>query len=531
MKIGQVPRMSSPTDSLLHAGSVPELMRAVSTATAAGAARLAEARRPHSSATFGDLQQLVGPVDLNHPVHDLDQALDELDALWLQHAVWFHLPSTNAHLNCPVAVPAVAAEALAATVNTSMDTWDQSTSATMIERSVLSWTAEQIGFPHGADGMFTPGGTTSTLQALLLARDEALESLSHAFPGQPRPVRAARLRILASAESHFSVLTAARILGLDDDAVTTVAVDEQGRMRPRELRTALENLRAHDLVPMAVVATAGTTDRGAIDPLSTIAFVCQEHRTWLHVDAAYGGGLLTSREHRHRLVGIELADSVTVDFHKTWFQPVSCSAVIVRDARTLRHCTHHAAYLNPADTPEPNQIDRSLQTTRRFDALKLWLTLRTVGADGIGEMLDTVIGLAQELADAIRDDCRFELVCKPSLSTVLFRWVPPTAGEPGDPERERDVDALVRPIRRRVWENAAATVAETVIDSRPCLKVTLLNPTTTPADLLAVLEQVHTAGLDLLANNTKHHSGHSPAEPAREAWAQPTASTVTEVHA
>lgn len=507
--------MNSPADPLLHSGTVPDLMRAVTTAAAAGAARLAESTTSHSIATHDELAGLVRSVDLNHPAADFDQALDELDALWLRHAVWFHLPRTTAHLNCPVAVPAVAAEALAATVNTSVDTWDQSTTATLIERQLLAWTAEQIGFPAGADGMFTPGGTMSTLQALLLARDEALEAPSaspaslgaDASPGtEPRPVRAARLRILASAESHFSVRTAARILGLDDDAVLTVPVDDSGRMRPRQLRALLEEVRAQNLIPMAVVATAGTTDRGAIDPLSTIAFACQEHGTWLHVDAAYGGGLLTSREHRHLLTGIELADSVTIDFHKTWFQPVSCSAVIVRDARTLRHCTHHAAYLNPADTPEPNQIDRSLQTTRRFDALKLWLTLRTVGAERIGEMLDEVIALAGEVAEAIERDSRFELVCDPALSTVLFRWLPADGSAP---------DAMVRAIRRRIWESGRATVAETVVGDRPCLKFTLLNPNATRSDLLAVLEYVHEAGLDLLSSSSAASSAASSA-PASE---------------
>lgn len=502
--------MTPQTDPLLHSATVPDLMRAVTTATATGAARLAEATTAHSTATHDELAERLRRVDLNHALGDFDQALDEIDDVWLRHAVWFHLPTTTAHLNCPVAVPAVAAEALAATVNTSVDTWDQSTAATLVERHLLTWTANQIGFPAAADGMFTPGGTTSTLQALMIARDHALEvsaattpsrdvaslpeqprhrSTGHEHP-EPRPVRAARLRILASAESHFSVVTAARILGLDDDAVMTVAVDDDGRMRPRELREALERVTAQGLVPMAVVATAGTTDRGAIDPLSSIAFVCQEHDVWLHVDAAYGGGLLVSREHRHRLIGIELADSVTVDFHKTWFQPVACSAVILRDGNNLRHCTHHAAYLNPADTPEPNQVDRSLQTTRRFDALKLWMTLRTVGAERIGEMLETVISLAQEVAETITQDQRFELVCRPSLSTVLFRWVP-ADGSPAD--------ARVRAIRRWIWESGRCTVAETVIETRPCLKLTLLNPNATLADVLSVLEHVHEAGLALTA--------------------------------
>ncbi|MBO4145643.1 aspartate aminotransferase family protein [Kocuria rhizophila] len=488
--------MSSP---LLHQDTVADLVRDVTTAAVAGAARMASAEQPHEPASHAQIAAELAHVDLDSPLPDFDAAVDELDRTWLRHAVWFHHPRTLAHLNCPVAVPAVAVETLATAVNVSLDTWDQSKAATVMERQLLAWTAGRIGFPEGADGMFTPGGTTSNLQALMLARDECLERSALVPGAAPRPVRAASLRILASAESHFSVVTAAHVLGLDDDCVVPVPVDDRGRLSVPALRRVVADLESQSLTPMAVVATAGTTDRGVIDPLPELAELCAAQRIWLHVDAAYGGGLLVSPAHRDRLAGIEGADSVTVDFHKTWFQPVSCSAVLVRDGRTLRHCTHHAAYLNPADTPEPNQVDRSLQTTRRFDALKLWVTLRTLGPDAIGRLLDTVIDLAARTADALREDPRFELVCEPSLSTVLFRWQPPAREDgPEDPDR------WVRAIRRAVWDTGRATVAETEIAGRPCLKLTLLNPETTDEDVRAVLDLVHETALSLL---TREHTG------------------------
>ncbi|MGO4428706.1 aspartate aminotransferase family protein, partial [Streptomyces sp. MCAF7] len=173
------------------------------------------------------------------------------------------------------------------------------------------------------------------------------------------------------------------------------------------------------LVVMAVVATAGTTDFGSIDPLPEIADLCARAGAWLHVDAAYGCGLLVSPRRRHLLDGIERADSVTVDYHKSFFQPVSSSAVLVRDRTTLSHATYHADYLNPAHSAErliPNQVDKSLQTTRRFDALKLWLTLRVMGADAVGELFDEVVDRAAEAWRLLDADPRYEVVTRPQLS-------------------------------------------------------------------------------------------------------------------
>ncbi|WP_278257666.1 aminotransferase class V-fold PLP-dependent enzyme [Nocardioides convexus] len=240
----------------------------------------------------------------------------------------------------------------------SLDTFDQSVGGTFIERRLIEWTAARIGFGPEADGVFTSGGSQSNLQGLLLAR------------GRHERVDAGRLRILASAESHFSVQKSARLLGLGDEAVISVPTDERHRLDPVALERSLAACVDLHLVPMAIVATAGTTDFGAIDPLPAIADLARAYDAWLHVDAAYGGGLLVSPTRRSRLDGIDRADSVTIDFHKTFFQPVSSSAIVVRDRATLRPATWYADYLNPRESTSPNQVDKSLQTTRRFDALK-----------------------------------------------------------------------------------------------------------------------------------------------------------------
>nr|WP_308211891.1 aspartate aminotransferase family protein [Microbacterium sp. HD4P20] len=448
------------------------------------AARIAAASQPFSGASRSELEGLVANVDLDSDGVGTPRALTEIDELFLEHAVWFHHPSYAAHLNCPVVLPAVAAESILAAVNTSVDTYDQSTVGTLMERRLIEWTTQRIGFTHG-DGIFTSGGTQSNLHALFLAREAALTRID-----APRPHAIAKLVVLATASSHFSVGKSALLLGLGDDAVITVADDGHGRMRADALAAAIDRAEASGRVPMAVVATAGTTDRGVIDPVETIADVCDRRGVWLHVDAAYGCGLLVSSRRRHLIDGIERARSVTVDFHKSFFQPVSSSAVLVREPRDLGAGAWHADYLNPLENDEPNQVDKSLQTTRRFDALKLWVTLRAMGPGRIGELFDTVVDLAAEVSAHVDADPELELIGRSQLSTVLFRALP--AGTDATTQ-----DALVASVRRVLLESGRAFVAKTVIDGRPCLKLTLLNPETNLDDVRGILEMVKDAATTL----------------------------------
>ncbi len=246
-----------------------------------------------------------------------------------KRCVYFHHPHYMAHLNCPIVYPALVAEVISSAINTAVDTWDQSAGATLIEQALIDWSCEKIGWQPGADGIFTSGGTQSNLMALLLARDHFCETrLDHCVKTQGLPAGFERLRIFASEVSHFSVKKAAALLGLGHDAVVSVACDSAYRMCPQALRQALRDCHHQGLVPMALVATQGTTDFGSFDPLPELAPICREWGMWLHADAAYGGGLLVSPNYRDRLAAIELADSVSIDFHKSFFQPVSCSAFV-----------------------------------------------------------------------------------------------------------------------------------------------------------------------------------------------------------
>ncbi|MFI6137542.1 pyridoxal phosphate-dependent decarboxylase family protein [Streptomyces griseus] len=452
------------------------------------AATLAATERPFSGIGVDELSPLVDAIDLDRPLGDAAAALDELGEVYLRDAVYFHHPRYLGHLNCPVVIPAVLGEAVLSAINSSLDTWDQSAGATLLERRLIDWTAERIGLGPAADGIFTSGGTQSNFQALLLAREEA----------KVRPEDFTRLRIFTSECSHFSVQKSAKLLGLGPDAVVSVPVDRDKRMRTVALAHALESCVAEGAVPMAVVVTAGTTDFGSIDPLPEIAALCEQFATWMHVDAAYGCGLLASRERRGLLEGIENADSVTVDYHKSFFQPVSSSAVLVRDRATLRHATYHAEYLNPRRMAEeriPNQVDKSLQTTRRFDALKLWMTLRVMGADGIGELFDEVCDLAAEGWQLLAADPRFDVVVEPRISTLVFRYIPAGAASPDE------IDRANLHARKALFASGEAIVAGTKVGDRQYLKLTLLNPETTVHDIAAVL--------DLISGHAESYLGDS----------------------
>ncbi|WP_310728408.1 aspartate aminotransferase family protein [Streptomyces sp. N2A] len=480
-----------PADSrtyLLNNGTAHRYHSAVTESVTRISAKIAGTARPFTGISVDRLAPAIAGVDLDAPLHDAAAALDELEEVYLRDAVYFHHPRYLAHLNCPVVIPALVGEAVLSAVNSSLDTWDQSAGGTLIERRLIDWTAARIGLGELADGIFTSGGSQSNLQAMLLARDEACrrELTRDGVAGARLTDVLPRLRILTSACSHFSIRKSATLLGMGAEAVIAVPVDAEKRMRTDALADELARCHRDGLIPMAVVATAGTTDFGSIDPLPETADLCARHGAWMHVDAAYGCGLLVSRR-RDLLDGIERADSVTVDYHKSFFQPVSSSAVLVRDRATLRHVTYHADYLNPrrmAEARIPNQVDKSIQTTRRFDALKLWLTLRIMGARAVGELFDEVVDRAADAWKLLHDDPRFEVVTEPRLSTLVFRYVPSA-----DPDPEL-ADRVNLHAREALFASGDAIVAGTKVDGRHYLKFTLLNPETTLEDIATVLDLI-----------------------------------------
>lgn len=406
-------------------------------------------------------------------------ALEEVGMPAVQHALDVGSPATMAHLHCPVAVPALAAEVLISATNQSLDSWDQSPFATLVEERVLSWLTAFAGLPETASGSFTSGGSQSNMTALYLAAER------HDGTVRQNGV------IFTSQQAHFSISKSAAVLGFTGDAVLTVATDELGCMSVAALQAAIDHAVGQGRQPVAVVATAGTTDLGAIDPLADIADVAASYGLWLHVDAAYGGGLLFS-QHRHRLFGMERANSIALDFHKMLFQPISCGALLLRDGAHFSPLAMKADYLNPEVSifgDVPNFVESSMQTTRRSDALKVLMTLRSIGREGLNTLicktLDNAIAAAQDIKSR---DC-FLLAQHPALSTVLFRYVSPQGGERSD--------ELTLLIRAELFRKGVAALATTVLEGRVHFKLTLLNPNSIPDATSRVLDIIEAMAREL----------------------------------
>jgi len=394
------------------------------------------------------------------------QALHEANTYFLKHALQVHHPLCSAHLHCPTTIASQLAEVLINVSNQSMDSWDQSPSATLFEEHIIAQLRKQIGYPVGDAGVFTSGGTQSNFMGLLLAREHAKRHYSH--------YQQSDLVVICSKEAHFSVQQSMLLLGFNDSATIAIACDDGGRIIVDKLASTLQELQAAGKKAFAIIATAGTTDTGAIDDIRAIATLANQYQVWLHIDAAWGGILLFSQKYRDRLLGIELADSISLDFHKQFLQTISCGAFVLKDAANYELIRRHDDYLNPIEDElegVPNLVAKSIQTTRRFDALKLWMSFRSLGAKNYADMVDYSIDLAQQVAAYIDNSSKFALVNSTQIASVLFRIK-------SEVLMGKDSTLVHRFIAQLLFDEGNANLGITRRDGKTTLKLTLLNPYT-----------------------------------------------------
>jgi aromatic-L-amino-acid decarboxylase len=399
---------------------------------------------------------------------------------------WNH-PGFLAYFAITGSGPGILGETLAAALNVNAMLWRTSPAATELEERVCEWLGQMLGLPGELRGHINDTASSSSLVALAAARHR-LPGLDVRVKGLAGRPAAPPLVVYASDQAHSSIDKAAIVLGVGQENVRRVASDEAFRLSVPALAEAIARDRAAGRLPMAVVATAGTTSTTSVDPIPEIADLCAREGIWLHVDAAYAGSAAVCPEYRERMPGLGRADSLVVNPHKWMFTPVDCSVLFVRDPALLKDAFSLVPeYLRTDDGEVTNLMDYGFQLGRRFRALKLWMVIRAFGVAGLRERIRAHCALARELADRLAADPRFELAAPVPFSTVCFR-----ARAEGTPEeRDRFNERLLARV------NAAGPVflSHTVLRERYTLRVAIGNLRTERARVEALWDLL-TASLE-----------------------------------
>lgn len=379
---------------------------------------------------------------------------------------WNH-PSFFAYFAITGSAPGILADFLSAALNQQAMLWRTSPAATELEAVTLGWLRRLIGLPDVFEGVIYDTASIATLHGLAAAR-EAIENVR--TKGLAAREDVPPLRVYCSEEAHSSVDKAVIALGLGHRALRKIPVDEQFRMRSDALKDAIAEDRLAGFLPLAVVATVGTTSTTSIDPVPAIADICRHQNLWLHVDAAYGGAAAMLPSHAHVLAGADRADSLVVNPHKWLLTPFDLSAFYCRRMDVVRAAfSLTPEYLRTAETGVvKNLMDTGIQLGRRFRALKLWFVLRSFGARGIRDHLAGHIELAQQLASWIDADPNFERLAPVPFSVVCFRWKPI-----GTTATEEELDRTNERLMNLVNETGEAFLSHTRIHGRLALRIAI----------------------------------------------------------
>lgn len=414
-----------------------------------------------------------------------------------EFASWIEpYPFGNGHprfwgwVNSPPTPIAIFGAALAAAMNPSVAGGNHA--AVWVERQVTRWLATVLGFPPSAKGILTNGGSTATLTALTVARHRATDGRVRTKGLREGP----GLTLYTSEEGHGCIRKSAELLGLGSDQVRILPTDEAFRMDVAALESAIRADVEAGLTPMAVVASAGTVNTGAIDPLEAIADVCRRWGVWLHVDGAYGAPAILTEAHRRELEPIGLADSVALDPHKWLYIPVEAGLVVVRDAESMRA----ASSLVPPYLQTDGNLDGvggppwfseyGFQQTRDFRALRVWMALKHHGLSGYARAIEHDLSMARHLADRVDDREDLELLAA-GLSIVCFRYRPAGLAD-------SELDGLNQAILERLQLGGEAFITGTTLRGRFALRACFVNFRTATDDIDHLVDVVSSLGVALL---------------------------------
>src|SRR6266496_2089356 len=430
-----------------------------------------------SSASPADLKKLF---DEPLPIVGIsaEEILSQFAHSVAPHAMRIPSPRYFGQFN-PTPLPiGVWADALCSALNQNAGAWRNGPTSAMIETQALRWLCELIGYGPNAFGTLASGGSEANLIALKCARDGALARPLGRAPRDicERGMRAieAELTVYSSEQCHFSVEKSVDILGMGRKSLRKIDTDARFHIRIDLLREAIEKDRSEGRIPCSIVGIAGATSTGVIDPLPELAAIARENNCWFHVDAAYGGGLAFSDNHREKLRGIEMANSITFDPHKWMFVPFACGATLVRDGGNVLRDSFDISpeYLSEDRGFADAQYDffrYGQMGTRRFNALKLWMAFKFMGKRGYAETVDRHIELTQHLGRRLDELPWFERVGEIETAVCCFRYLPESLRSSTPEEQDRVQQAL----QQRIERSGKAFFPSTILHGRRALRVNI----------------------------------------------------------
>src|SRR6266481_2639209 len=400
-------------------------------------------------------------------------------------AHWAH-PQFMSYFGCTTTNPGILAEMITGALNVNAMTWRTSPAATELETLVLDWLRQWLGLPNEFSGVVYDTASISTMHALATAREQAVPNTRKlGLSGRNLPT----CRIYTSDQAHSSVEKGAIAIGIGEDNVQRVRTDAEFRMDVSALRETIASDLRKNFKPLAVVATVGTTSTASVDPIPEIVQICREHKIWLHIDGAYGAGLVLLPECKWVTAGWSEADSIVINPHKMLFVPLDFSALYLRDIDRLRRLfTLTPEYLHLRDPAgaEINYMDYGVQLGRRFRALKAWVVWRAFGREGIAARIRDHLRLANLLVDWVKADRRFELAAPVVMPVVCFRFVA------ADKDK---IDILNSEIVDRINASGRGYITQTKLRGRTVMRIGLGNILTTEQHLLNVSQLIQrTAG-------------------------------------
>ncbi len=419
-----------------------------------------------------------------------DEVLDHIVKNVLSHTDFLTHPKFYSFVPSPSNYISVMADTIATGFNIFSGGWNASPAAAELEIVTIHWLLEMFHFPiTEGGGLFTSGGSMANLTALTTARrvkcgDDYAKAI-----------------IYLSDQAHSSNIKAIRVLGFKKRQVRVIPTDSEFKISMNKLKNEIAKDKLEGYQPFCIIASAGTTNTGTVDPLDAIAEICRKENLWMHVDGAYGGAAILSEKGKAYLKGIEKADSLTVDPHKWFFQPYEIGCLLVKNHKWLsKTFSEKAVYLRDIEGNESeiNFYEHGIQLTRRFRALKFYMSIKTFGLNAFREAIHYNITLAESLENILRESPKWEVISPATLAVINFRYNPISATL-----SEEELDKINQDISKQVIASKSAVLVTTILLDQVVLRMCLINPRTTLADLQDTLALCENYAENYLLNVTK----------------------------